>query len=228
MESNELLNLLKIKGIETDDAHVLLLNKYRDYILEKNKDINLTAITDIDSFDEKMIFDSALPLVLTDFRNKKIIDVGTGAGFPGMVLSILLDQDVDVLDSTNKKLKVIDEFGNSHVHTHNARVEEFVLAHRESYDIVIARAVAPLPILLELCLPLVKVGGQFIAMKGSDAKQEVEISKGAIKKMGGFLSKTDEQTLPNGDIRINLLFNKLKPTNKKYPRSFGEIKNKPL
>lgn len=228
MDNKQLLNLLNLKGIQTDEAHVLKLTSYRDYILKKNEEINLTAIKEKDAFDEKMLFDSALPLTLTDFKDKRIIDIGTGAGFPGMVISLLLDQKVDVLDSTNKKLKVIDEFANKNVTTINARVEEYVSSHRESYDIVIARAVASLPILLELCIPLVKVGGCFIAMKGSEGLEELDSSKSALVKLGAELGKTAKENLPSGDTRINLLFNKIKETNKKFPRSFGEIKKKPL
>ncbi len=228
MDNKELVSLLNLSGINVDLAHVLKLEKYTDYILKKNEEINLTAIKDKDAFYEKMLFDSALPLLLTDFKGKKIIDVGTGAGFPGMVISLLLDTDVDLLDSTNKKLNVINDFGNELVHTINERVEEYSKKHRENYDVVIARAVAPLNILSELCLPLVKVGGYFIAMKGSDGEAELDLASKAIDKLGGKLVKTDKHSLPNGDIRINFLIRKDKVTNEKYPRSFGEIKNKPL
>ena len=228
MDKKELKELLEIKGINVSDKMATDLDLYADYILKANQSINLTAIKDKDSFMEKMIFDSALPLLLFNPKDKKIIDVGTGAGFPGMVLSIVGDCDVDLLDSTGKKLNVIEGFGNSKVHTINNRVEEFVKNHRESYDVAIARAVAPLNILLELCLPLVKVGGHFIAMKALDAENEIKEAKNAIEKLGANIEKIDKQSLPNGEIRINILFVKNKETNKKYPRTFGDIKKKPL
>ena len=209
------------------------------YIEDGMKDtgaVNIVAgmILDYRAFDtlgESFVLFTAVTCVLvllTDFKGKKIIDVGTGAGFPGMVISLLLGTDVDLLDSTNKKLNVINDFGNELVHTINERVEEYSKKHRENYDIVIARAVAPLNILSELCLPLVKVGGYFIAMKGSDGEAELDLASKAIDKLGGKLVKTDKHSLPNGDIRINFLIRKDKVTNEKYPRSFGEIKNKPL
>lgn len=228
MLKNELKDLLNTKGIFASDASIDMLYSYAEYIINKNKVINLTAIKDMDSFLEKMVYDSALPLLLTDYKDKRIIDVGTGAGFPGMVISILSDTNVDLLDSTNKKLKVIDEFNYKKSHTINARVEDYVKNNRESYDIVLARAVAPLNILLELCLPLVKVGGYFIALKGKDAVNEIRESKSALNKLKAEVSNIDHQILPSGEERYNILFIKKEKSPNIYPREYSLIKKKPL
>lgn len=228
MTIKEMQTLLAIKGINSDKEQIALLEEYMFYILSMNEKVNLTAIKDENEFMVKMIFDSALPLLLTDFDDKKVIDIGTGAGFPGTVINILSTADVSLLDSTKKKLKVIDGFKNNFFHTINARAEEYAREHREEYDIVTARAVADLSILLELAMPLLKVGGYFIALKGPEADNEVVKAKEAFKKLGCSLVKKDIQTLPNGDTRINLLIKKDKPTQKKYPRDYNIIKKNPL
>ena len=224
----EFQTLLAIKGINCGDEEASLLESYMFYILDKNEKINLTAITDKNEFMSKMLFDSALPLLLTNFNDKKVLDIGTGAGFPGVVINCLSTADVTLLDSTAKKLKVIDGFKNNFFHTVNARAEEYAHSHVEEYDIVIARAVAELPILLEIAAPLIKVGGNFIAMKGPEAHRELEKSKNALKLLGLSVKKIDENILPSGDKRINILFTKDKKTPKRFPRSYKEIKEKSL
>ena len=224
----ELQTLLNIRGINCGDEEASLLESYMFYILDKNQKVNLTAITDKDEFMSKMIFDSALPLLLTNFNDKKVLDIGTGAGFPGVVINLLSTADVSLLDSTAKKLKVISGFKNNFFHTINARAEEYAKTHKEEFDIVIARAVADLSILLEISMPLVKVGGYFIAMKGPEADEEVKKAANAFKKLGCKVVKRDENTLPTGDKRVNLLIQKIKETPKKYPRQYNEIKARPL
>ena len=228
MTLKEFQTLLAIKGINCGDEEVSLLESYMFYILDKNEKVNLTAIKDKNEFMSKMLFDSALPLLLTNFNDKKVLDVGTGAGFPGIVINLLSTADVSLLDSTMKKLKVIDGFKNNFFHTVNARAEEYAKTHREEYDIVIARAVSELPVLLELCAPLTKVGGNVIAMKGPEAYNELEKSKNAMKKLGLSVAKVDENILPTGDTRVNILFKKDAPTPKRYPRDYKEIKAKSL
>ena len=228
MTLKEFQTLLAIKGINCGDEEASLLESYMFYILDKNEKINLTAITDKDEFMSKMLFDSALPLLLTNFNDKKVLDIGTGAGFPGTVINLLSTADVSLLDSTQKKLKVIDGFKNSFFHTINARAEEYALNHRDEYDIVIARAVSDLPVLLEIAIPLVKVGGNFIAMKGPEAYKEIEKSQNALKVLGVSVKKIDENILPTGDKRVNILFVKDKKTPKRFPRSYKEIKEKHL
>ena len=228
MTLKEFQTLLAIKGINCGDEEASILESYMFYILEKNQKVNLTAITDKNEFMSKMLFDSALPLLLTNFNDKKVLDIGTGAGFPGIVLNLLSTADVSLLDSTAKKLKVIDGFRDNFFHTINARAEEYAKTHRDEYDIVIARAVSELPILLELCAPLTKVGGNIVAMKGPEAYKELEKSKAALKKLGVSIVKIDENILPTGDTRVNILFKKDKETPKRYPRSYKEIKARPL
>ena len=228
MTLKELQSYLAIKGINCGDEEASLLESYMFYILEQNEKVNLTSITDKDEFMSKMLFDSALPLLLTNFNDKKVLDIGTGAGFPGIVINLLSTADVSLLDSTKKKLKVIDGFKNNFFHTVNARAELYAKEHRNEYDIVIARAVADLSILLEIAMPLVKVGGYFIAMKGPEATKEIQKAKNAFKKLGCSVVKTDENTLPSGDKRINILIKKDKETPKKFPRQYNEIKARPL
>lgn len=220
--------LLAIKGINCGDEEASLLESYMFYILDKNEKVNLTAITDKDEFMSKMLFDSALPLLLTNFNDKKVLDIGTGAGFPGAVINLLSTADVSLLDSTAKKLKVIGGFKNNFFHTINARAEDYALEHRKEYDIVIARAVSSLPILLELAMPLLKVGGYFIAMKGPEAEREIKKSENALKKLNCSIQKVDMHVLPTGDERFNILIKKDKETPKQYPRNYAEIKKNPL
>ena len=228
MTLKEFQTLLAIKGINCGDEEASLLESYMFYILDKNEKVNLTAITDKNEFMSKMLFDSALPLLLTDFNDKKVLDIGTGAGFPGTVINILSTADVSLLDSTAKKLKVISGFKDNFFHTINARAEDYAKDHRNEYDIVIARAVASLSILLEIAIPLVKVGGYFIAMKGPEASREIKKASSALEKLGCSVVKVDSHILPTGDERINILIKKDKATSHKYPRIYSEIKKNPL
>ena len=197
--------------------------------LEANERFNLTAIKEEEKFRELMLLDSLFPTCLLDFKNRKIIDVGTGAGYPGLPLAICEKEGkFTLLDSTKKKVENIDDFAKKHgicnVFTVSSRVEDYAKSHRELYDIAIARAVAPLNILLELILPVLKVGGYFIAMKGAKGKEEIEEAKKALSKLGAVVEKIDEFELPESkEVRMNILIKKVKPTNKKYPRSYSEI-----
>ena len=224
----ELKELLSQANIEVNDDTLTMLEEYMNHILMMNENINLTAIKDKDEYIEKMIYDSALPLRLLDFNNKKVLDIGTGAGYPGTVIATLTNAEVDLLDSTAKKLKVIEAFPKKKFHTINARSEDYVKEHREEYDIVIARAVSSLPILLELAIPFLKVGGHFIALKGKEALEEIRLSKNALKKLNAEIVKLDEITLPSGETRINILIKKIDKTNTRYPRPYSDIKNKHL
>ena len=228
MTLKEFQTLLNIRGINCGDEEASLLESYMFYILEKNEKVNLTAITDKDEFMSKMLFDSALPLLLTNFNDKKVLDIGTGAGFPGTVINLLSTADVSLLDSTVKKLKVIDGFNDGFFHTVHARAEEYAQTHRNEYDIVIARAVADLRVLLEIAIPLVKKGGYFIAMKGPEANKEIKKSKNALETLNCKVVKVDENILPTGDTRINILIQKEKDTPKRFPRPYNEIKSRPL
>ena len=198
-----------------------------------NEKFNLTAIQDKEKFRELMILDSALPLTILDFDDKKVLDVGTGAGYPGLVLAQLSSGSFTLLDSTKKKIDHINEY----VSTNNisnvigvvGRAEEYVTKHREEFDIVIARAVSSLNILLELCIPYLKVGGYFVAMKGKQGKEELEQSKRALSLLGAKVVSINEVELPESkEARINIVIQKEKETNRKYPRLYKDIVNKPL
>lgn len=225
---------LKLCLKNIDDNKLSLLEHLIDVTLETNEKFNLTAIKDKEKFRELMVFDSLLPLKYVDLSSEKtVIDVGTGAGFPGLPLAICSDAKYTLLDSTNKKIghicRVIDEFKLQNVTPICARVEEFALKNREHFDYAIARAVASLNELLELCVPLIKVGGLFIAMKGPRSDEELDDANSAIKKLDLEVISVNEEELPvSKEKRTIIIFKKLKATNKKYPRRFGEIKAKPL
>ena len=221
----------KIQGLISGD--ISKLESLMEITLSENQKFNLTAIKDEESFRELMIYDSLIPLKYFSFDGKKVLDVGTGAGFPGLPLAICSKGNFTLLDSTAKKINHINNVYKTldinNVNTVVARVEDYASSHRETFDYVIARAVAPLNILIELCLPLVKVGGSFIAMKGSAGLDELKESKKAIDKIGGEVIVSYEDTLPkSGEKRILIEIKKIKPTNNKYPRQYSEIKKKPL
>ena len=228
MTLKEFQTLLAIKGIPIGDTEASALEEYMYYILRKNDEVNLTAITDKDKFLSRMVFDSALPLNLVSFNNKKVLDIGTGAGYPGTVIATLTSADVTMLDSTKKKLKIIEEYPGAEFTTVNARAEEYAKTHRNTYDIVIARAVAELDIIMELAIPMVKKGGYFVAMKGPEYKKELENAKYAFKKLKCELVKTNLEKLPTGENRANLLIKKIDETPNRYPRSYEDIKKNPL
>ena len=198
-----------------------------------NEKFNLTAIKDKEKFRELMLLDSAIPLTLLDFNDKKILDVGTGAGYPGLVLSLLSKGNFTLLDSTKKKIDHINEYVSinniNNVIGVVGRAEEYIINHRNEFDIVIARAVSSLNILLELCVPYLKVGGYFIAMKGRQGQEEIEQSKRALSLLGCKIVSINETELPESkETRINIVIQKEKETNKKYPRLYKDIVNKPL
>ena len=228
MTLEELKKQISELGIALSDESFVLLKEYMDYVLKMNKEINLTAIEDEESYIQKMIYDSVLPLKLLDFDGKHVLDIGTGSGYPGTVIDTLTNARVDLLDSTSKKLNVISSFPNKKFNTIHARAEEYASTHRETYDIAIARAVSALNILLEIAIPLVKVNGYFVAMKGKEADAEIKEANGAFKKLNCHIERIDKVILPSGEERNNILIKKDKPTHKKYPREYKEIKRLPL
>lgn len=231
MNKEQLKQELNLRNINIDDNQLSSLISLMKDTLETNEKFNLTAIKDEDAFLEKMIFDSAISLEHLDLTNKKVIDVGTGAGFPGLVLYILNpNMDLTLLDSTKKKIDYLAEYANSHNYKINcvsARAEEF--DHKEVYDYAFARAVAPLNILLELIIPMLKVDGTFIALKGQGFDNEIRDSEKAFKKLNCHLHKIIEDELPESkEKRYMIYIKKDKATNKKYPRSYSDIKKMPL
>ena len=210
------------------------LIEFSRLLLEKNQVMNLTAITEPREVATLHLLDSLALAAHEELAGKKIIDVGTGAGFPGMPLAIALPGvDMTLLDSLNKRIDFLQEVCNAlslqDITCVHARAEEFAAAHRESYDFAVSRAVAALPVLCELCLPLVKVGGVFLAMKSSHSQEETEQAAKAISLLGGKLKDVTDYSIPTTDVTHRLLvIRKLSPTPKKYPRRFAQIKKQPL
>ena len=203
-------------------------------LLEKNQVMNLTAITEPKDVATLHLLDCAALLTLADFRGKSVVDVGTGAGFPGMVLRILEpDFDLTLLDSLGKRIdwlrQTCDEMGLARVDCVHARAEEFAAAHRQSYDIATSRAVAALPLLCELALPLVKKGGCFLAMKSVDCDVELDNARGAIGQLGGRIETIRDYAVPCSDVKHRVVvIRKVKDTPPQFPRSWARIKKAPL
>ena len=229
---------LKIKAkqieIELTKEQIEKYYNYMDLLLEWNGKINLTAIIDPKEIILKHFVDS-LTIAKYIKDDEKLIDVGTGAGFPGIPLSIVKENtDIVLLDSLNKRINFLEEIKQNlklkNITTIHGRAEEFGKNknEREKYDIATSRAVASLNILLEYLLPLVKVGGRAICMKGSNI-EEVENAKNALEILGGKIEKIEEITLPNSDIKRNIIIvEKVKNTPLKYPRKPGTPSKEPI
>ena len=233
MNKIRFLQELAKRNIQCSDEQLSLLWEYMDLVLKTNEKFNLTAIKDEESFVEKMLFDSALLLNNQNFENQTIVDIGTGAGFPSIVLAILSPSaHIVAIDSTTKKINFIHQFVEEKglsVDTVAMRVEDYAKEHREQYSLVTARAVASLRVLLELAVPMLKCGGCLIAMKGPGFDEEIKEANNALKKLNCEIVYIYEDELPEcEESRSFVYIRKLGPTPKKYPRTFGEIKNKPL
>ena len=209
-------------------------NTYYHELIDYNQKVNLTAITDEEEVYIKHFFDSCLAHSVIP-QKAKVVDIGTGAGFPGVPLKIVRnDIDLHLVDSLNKRIIFLNELMsrlNLDYQTYHARAEEFCtnLNNREKFDISVSRAVAKLNTLAEYCLPLVKVGGKFIAYKSCDIDDEIADSLNAIKILGGEIEEIKKFTLPNNiGTRSLIIIKKIKKTPNKYPRNKNLPKLKPL
>ncbi len=219
-------------GLDTARADALV--RFADALVKKNEVMNLTAITEPTAVAQLHLLDSAALTRCASLSGKRVVDVGTGAGFPGMPLRILQDDfDLTLLDSLGKRVNWLSEMcaelGLERVECVHARAEEFAAKERERFDLAVSRAVASLNVLAELCLPLVKVGGRFLAMKSVDSEEEIAAAKSAIKTLGGRIVAVEDYTIPTSDVTHRVvIIEKIAPTPGKYPRAFAKIKKQPL
>lgn len=226
-----LYNELEKHNLVLNEIQLSKFQKYADLLREWNEKMNLTAITEMQEIYVKHFLDCILPSFSVEMKGS-LCDVGAGAGFPSIPLKIAYPHlKVTIVEPLQKRcifLKhLIKELNLENVTIENKRSEDFAKEARESFDIVSARAVANLTMLSELCVPLVKKDGIFLAMKGASGKEEMESAKFALDLLGCKLKGIDEYEL-DGAKRINLVFDKVKKTPMKYPRMFAKIKKEPL
>lgn len=234
MNKDEFVEYLNKLGINIEESKLNELQRYYELLIEKNKVMNLTNITEEKDVYLKHFYDSLTLVLVCDFtRVESLCDIGTGAGFPGLVLKIIFPHlKVCLIDSLDKRIRflkeVIDELNLREVEALHTRVEEYAKGHREMFDIVTSRAVARLSVLNELCLPLVKVNGHFISMKGHIG-EEIEGAKKSLVTLNSEIEEIKSFNLPfDTGERALIKIIKHQSTDKKYPREFKEIKRKPL
>ena len=233
MNKEELKSYVKELGIELTEEMLQKLNDYADFLLEYNTHTNLTAIKTKEEVYLKHFYDSLTLTKIANLKEGTLLDVGTGAGFPGLVLAIVFpDLEVTLLDSNNKKITFLNEciakLQIKNAHTVYSRAEDYTKIHRESFDFVTSRAVANLRILLELNIPALKVNGHFFVMKGN-LEEELEKSINTMQVLSCKIIGQEEFNLPkNGGTRTLLNIQKTKETDQKYPRTYDKIKKKAL
>ena len=221
-------------GLAADEAALERLELYCARLTEANRVMNLTAIEGEENVARLHFLDCAALLTLSDFRGKTAVDVGTGAGFPGLVLKCLRPElELTLLDSLDKRVRFLSslcgELGFADVNCLHARAEEAPPALREHFDLAVSRAVARLNLLGELCLPFVKVGGRFLAMKGPDAAEELREAEKGLRLLGGAEGRIVEYAVPGVSLRHNaVLIEKAAHTPARYPRRWGQMKKQPL
>mgnify|MGYP004457794223 FL=1 len=228
-------NSMNSIGIELTDSQLNAFETYYDMLIERNKVMNLTAITEFDEVMDKHFLDSVYLFRSIELKaDYKLIDIGTGAGFPGIPLKIVFPElKITLLDSLNKRVgflnDVIDELNLNDIEAIHGRAEDIARdkAYRASYDIAVSRAVANLSTLSEYCLPFVKIGGKFVSYKSGDCADEVDNAKAAIHLLGGKINKIDEFSYSNNS-RSFIVIDKVMNTSNKYPRKAGLPSKKPL
>ncbi len=223
-------------GIELDDEMINQFDEYANLLVEYNKVMNLTAITERCEIDEKHFLDSITLLISEKLKEGcKMIDIGAGAGFPSLPVKIARkDIDAVMLDSLNKRIgflnTVIEKLGLKNIKAVHLRAEEGgrIKEYRECFDLATARAVADLAVLSEYALPFVKIGGFFVALKGNSPSDEVNAAKPAIKKLGGKVCEVKEIKLPSGINHTLVIIEKVEKTPSAYPRKAGKPSKEPL
>lgn len=234
MNLSSFIEELQNLNIKITDNQLNQLNTYYEMLIEYNKVMNLTGITEKNEVYLKHFYDSLTIAKVIDLNQEKTLcDIGTGAGFPGLVIKILFPNlKIALVDSLNKRIEflkdVIKELNLEEIEAIHTRIEDYAKINREKYDIVTSRAVAPLNILLEYAIPLVKTNKYFISYKGK-ISEELKESKKALKTLNSEVEKIEEFILPvEESTRTLLKIKKQKQTNKKYPRNNSEIKKRPL
>lgn len=220
-----------LRELGLDESRAETLERFAALLLKKNEVMNLTAITEPEAVAQLHLLDSAALTRFVDLSGKTVVDVGTGAGFPGMPLRILKDDfDLTLLDSLGKRVTWLEatlrDMGVP-AQCVCSRAEDYAAKAREQYDIATSRAVARLNILAELCLPFVKPGGYFLAMKAAAAAEELEEAKRGIARLGGRVEKTETYDI-DGAPRCVIVIRKKHPTPPAYPRRYAKIKQSPL
>ena len=233
IDKNRLQAKCSTWNIPLTGAQLDLLDRYAELLVSYNEKVNLTAITSPEGIEDRHFADSLLFAAQPEVSGR-LVDVGTGAGFPGLPLRVLEPSiRLTLLDSLNKRIQFLEtvcrELDLPDVACVHARAEEFAAEHRETFDLAVSRAVAALPVLCELCLPLVKPGGKFLAMKSVESDAELAASQHAIAILGGAVEAVRDYAIPGTDVRHRLIVvEKVKKTPEKYPRMFAKIKKNPL
>lgn len=219
----------RLLGLSLSEEQLAQCERFSDALLEKNKVMNLTAITEPEAVARLHFADCLALLTVEEFRGKRVIDVGCGAGFPGVPLKLGEPTiELTLLDSLQKRVNWLRETLEAlavPAECVAARAEEY--GHREEFDIAVSRAVARLNVLCELCLPFVKVGGCFIAMKAASAQEEIDDAKRAVSLLGGKVERVVSYSIGEAEHRA-VVIRKLRPTPAAYPRRFSKIKQSPL
>ena len=234
MKKEEFISLLSQNNVVLSEKQISQFEKYLHLIQEHNKVMNLTGITEEEEVYEKHFYDSLLFSFNEDMENLSLIDVGSGAGFPGIPLAITYPSlKITLLEPLMKRCVflslVVEELGLKNVEVVCDRAEIYSKENKEKFDIATARAVSKLNILLEIASQMIKVGGYFVALKGRIAEEEIEQAKFALKLLNFKIEKNKEDRLPSEeDKRVNIFIRKMGTTNGKYPRNYSQIKNRPL